>query len=417
MPGHPALSLAFLLASLAAGRSTPEREVRESAARVREAPPERSGFLRLAERPVAGTAGPLAGVALGFGDLFDTFDLETAYGAALHPGYRPPGDAALAARARMLGATIIGKTATVPFGLAGALPARHPLDPARTAGTGAALAVAGGFVAAAIGSQTAGETIGPASFCGIAGFKPSFRLAPVSGLKPLAWSLDTAGLFAGGVRDVALLAEHLSNRPMRIGIAERAPIRIGLYRSAIDETLHPEMAAARDHAARALERDGCILVDIRETAVLSGAREAHETVRLFEAAQSLLHEFNHHAARLDPALLAKLGEGMAIPPAAYDEARRAARAGRRETTRLFETCDVLLAPSACGPAPRLEDGTGDPAFNRLWTLAGVPCVNVPGLHASNGLALGVCVVARFGRDAAALALAARLEGLFVNGGG
>ncbi|WP_062112457.1 amidase [Aureimonas sp. AU40] len=414
MQGFPLVSLEALTERIASGRSTPAREIEQARERILAADEAIGSFSRLVEPESlsrASPSGPLAGVALGVKDMFDTFDMVTDYGSPIHANHRPPGDAALVAQARGRGAAIIGKTVTTEYAFASPVPTRNPHDLAHTPGAssaGSAAAVAAGLVPAALGSQTAGSVIRPAAFCGVAGFKPSFRLLPTVGLKCFSWSLDTAGLFAADIRDVTLLAEILSGRPMRV--SEQTPVlRVGLYRSRIDGMLNPEMQAAWDRAARALEKSGCTLIDIAEPDTLAAARQAQERIQLYEGAVSLTHERRHHGDKMNPGLRAILDEGAAIPPAEYDLARRAARAGRRETTRLFDTCDIVLAPSAPGPAPRIEDGMGDPAFNRLWTLAGTPCVNVPAGLTSNGLPLGLSVVARFGQDARALAGAALLE--------
>lgn len=414
MLGFPLLSLEALLERIETGRSTPGREIAEVRERIEAADGAIGSFSRLADPGLFAnppSSGPLAGAAIGVKDMFDTFDMVTDYGSPIHRGYQPPTDAALVAQARALGALIAGKTVTTEFAFASPVATLNPHHPGHTPGAssaGSAAAVAAGLVPAALGSQTAGSVIRPAAFCGIAGFKPSFRLLPTVGLKPFAWSLDTAGLFAASIRDVALLAERLSGRPMRI--SDEAPrLRVGLYSSHIDGLLHPEMIAALERAARAFEAAGCTIAEIEETDTLAAARQAQERIQLFEGAVSLLHERRHYGDRMNAGLRAILDQGAAIKPAQYDEARRSARRSRRETTRLFETCDVLLAPSAPGPAPKREDGMGDPAFNRLWTLAGVPCVNVPAGKTASGLPLGVSVIARFGQDDRALAAAALLE--------
>lgn len=414
MPAFAPLSLVSNLERIAEGRSSPQAEIDQALERIASLDPHLQSFKRVADRAALAASfhdGPLAGVALGVKDVFDTFDMETHYGSAIYSGHRPKADASLVAQARQLGATIIGKTVTTEFAFASDVPTLNPHHADHTPGAssaGSAAAVAAGLVPVALGTQTAGSIIRPAAFCGVVGFKPSFRLLPTVGMKPFAWSLDTAGLFAADVPSATLLAEILSGRPMRLD-EETPRFQVGLYRSHIDHQLHSEMTDALALAAQALEQAGCELLDIAETPALAKARIAQERIQLYEGAVSLLHERTHHTRILNPGLRTVLMEGASIAPADYDLARRAARAGRREVTRLFEDCDIILAPSAMGPAPRREDGMGDPAFNRLWTLAGVPCVNVPAGRSSNALPLGVSMIARFGQDARALAAAALLE--------
>ncbi|KQT50919.1 amidase [Aureimonas sp. Leaf454] len=379
-------------------------------------------FVRRAPAETAAAAvaarGPLAGIALGVKDIFDTADMDSEYGSAIYRGHRPRADAAVVALARAKGAFIAGKTATTEFAHMTPTATRNPRDLAHTPGgssSGSAAAVAAGMVDGAFGSQTAGSVIRPAAFCGIAGYKPSFRLLPVVGLKTFAWSLDTAGLFAAGVADVALLAELLTGRALAVPATDMARLRIGIYRSAIDDRLDPAMASAIAQAASRLERAGARLLDTAEPAVLTNARLAQPLIQAYESAQALAHERLAERDRLTALLRQALDEGAAIAPDRYDEARRAARQGRRAATALFDDVDILIAPSALGAAPASLETTGDPAMNRLWTLTGNPCVNVPGFVDASGMPLGISVIARFGRDALALAAAHHLERLAANG--
>lgn len=360
--------------------------------------------------------GPLAGIPLAFKDIFDTADMGTEYGSPIYAGHRPASDAPLVTFARARGAAVMGKTATTEFAFLNPTLTRNPAAPGHTPGgssSGSAAAVAAGMVAGAFGSQTAGSVIRPASFCGVAGYKPSFRLLPTVGMKPFAWTLDTVGLFAAGVKDAAMLAALLTGRPLAV---EETPahVRVGLYHSHLDDQLHPAMREAWQRAAGLLERAGATLTDIREPFALARAHGAQARIQLYEGAISLAHERQVHAGDLSPRLREALDEGAAIPPSAYDDDRRTARRARRAATSLFEDVDILLAPSALGPAPEGLECTGDPAMNRLWTLTGNPCVNVPGLE-TGGLPLGLSVIGRFGQDARTLACGDWLEGMMRRG--
>lgn len=412
-------SLRALRRRIASGDSTPERERAATRERAVAGDPAIGAFVRFAEPLPEGSApsGPLAGVSIGVKDIFDTADLATEHGSPIYRDARPRADAPLVAAARLAGASVLGKTATTEFAFLQPCATRNPHDTERTPGgssSGSAAAVAAGFVEGALGTQTAGSVIRPAAFCGVAGLKPSFRLLPTTGAKPFAPTLDTAGLFAAGVRDVATLAAALSRRAdLDIGEEEvsASGLVVGLYRSSIDDRAEAAMHSAWDDAARILEQGGARLADIREPPELANAREAQPTLQLFEGAQSLLGERMRHPELLSPLLCEALESGGAIEPASYDRARRTARIGRRAATALFERCDILLLPSAIGAAPRTLQSTGDPLFNRLWTLTGNPCVNVPGFRDTDGMPLGLSVVARFGRDPLALRAGAVLEEL------
>ncbi|KQT52815.1 MULTISPECIES: amidase [unclassified Aureimonas] len=413
-----ALTLRQRLSAIETGALSASASIAEFAERVDAADGDIRAFVRRAPaetlEAARHAAGPLAGIPLGIKDIYDTADMATEHGSPIYAGHRPRADATLVAIAREKGAFIAGKTATTEFAYLTPAKTRNPRDLAHTPGgssSGSAAAVASGMVAGAFGSQTAGSIIRPAAFCGVAGYKPSFRLLPTVGMKSFAWSLDTAGLFAPTVSDVALLAALLTGRALDVEPVEARDLRIGIYRSGADDALSPEMAEAVSRAGRLMERAGASLIDVAETETLAAARLAQPLIQSYEGAQSLAHERLIEGARLSESLRQALAEGAALSPERYDEARRAARQGRKAATALFEEVDALIAPSALGAAPASLATTGDPAMNRLWTVTGNPCVNVPGFQDEDGLPLGITLVTRFGRDRAALSIADLLERL------
>lgn len=356
--------------------------------------------------------GPLAGIAVGVKDIFDTHDLVTAYGSPIYAGHRPAADAAIVAMLRNAGASIAGKTVTTEFAFFQPGPTVNPHDHAHTPGgssSGSVAAIAAGMIPAALGTQTGGSVIRPAAFCGVAGYKPGFRLVPTVGSKTFSWSLDTTGFFAATVDDVARFAALATGRALDPAPADPAKLRIGLYRTSVWNEAEKSMRSAVEHAAAAAQRAGATVIEIEEPDELAAAREIHSTVQNYEAHLALGHELRCHADKLSPTLLACLERGALITPDAYDSARTTARRARKRTTALFEQVDVLLTPSAPGPAPRGLDTTGVPLFNKLWTLTGNPCVNVPGLKNAENLPLGVQIVSRFARDHVALAAGKWLE--------
>ena len=162
---------------------------------------------------------PLRGLPVGIKDIFDTADLPTAYGSAIYAGHRPKADAAMVMLIRRAGGLVLGKTVTTEFASLEPAGTRNPRNPAHTPGgssSGSAAAVAAGMVPLALGSQTGGSVIRPAAFCGVAGFKPSYRLLPTVGMKCFSWSLDTVGLFGASVPDVAFAAAAMSGRDLRV---------------------------------------------------------------------------------------------------------------------------------------------------------------------------------------------------------
>jgi Asp-tRNA(Asn)/Glu-tRNA(Gln) amidotransferase A subunit family amidase len=265
------------------------------------------------------------------------------------------------------------------------------------------------MVPVALGSQTGGSVIRPAAYCGVAGYKPSYRMLPSVGMKCFAWSLDTVGLFAAGVADVAFAAAAISGRELRVDRGPPSAPRIAIARTQVWSQASADMQAAVERAARAAEAAGATVVELKLPPIFEDATEAHATVQDYEAFRALADEYDRHRDRLGPMLREQLGKAAAITPDAYDEGRRLARRARKMLADVMGDADVILTPSAPGAAPRGLGSTGRPTFNRLWTLLGAPCINVPGLADSAGLPLGVQVVGRFARDRIALEAASFVE--------
>jgi Asp-tRNA(Asn)/Glu-tRNA(Gln) amidotransferase A subunit family amidase len=407
-------SVSKILDDIAAGRDSAEDAIARSRRLIEERDGALKAFVALAPEgaPVAGS-GPLAGIAVGVKDIFDTYDMPTEYGSPLYAGFQPRADAPIVAMARANGAHVIGKTATTEFAFLNPTVTVNPHDPAHTPGgssSGSAAAIAAGLIPAAFGTQTGGSVIRPAAYCGVAGFKPSFRLMPTGGMKTFAWTLDTTGFFAATVKDVALFAALVSRRDLTAD-EPASPPRIGLYRSAIRNEASDAMRNAVETAADIAARAGATVVEIDEPAELTRARDIHGLIQNYEAAISLGHELAFHADRLSPILRETLEEGRGIVPAGYDDGRRIARHARKAATGLFSEVDVLLTPSAPGAAPRDLGTTGTALFNKLWTLTGNPSVNVAGLADGSGMPLGVQMIGRFGRDKSTLTAAHWLERL------
>ncbi len=356
---------------------------------------------------------PLRGLPVGIKDIFDTADLPTAYGSAIYAGHRPKADAAMVMLIRRAGGLVLGKTVTTEFASLEPAGTRNPRNPAHTPGgssSGSAAAVAAGMVPLALGSQTGGSVIRPAAFCGVAGFKPSYRLLPTVGMKCFSWSLDTVGLFGASVPDVAFAAATMSGRDLRVdGRPPQAAPVVALVRTPFWQDASAAMQKAVERAARAAERSGARVKDMELPPIFADAVRAHRIVQGYEAIRALAFEYDFHRDRMGPVLRAQLDDAATIDADTYDNARRITRRARRALIDLLPDGEVMLTPSAPGAAPKGLGSTGEPTFNRLWTLLGTPCVNVPGLSDAGGLPLGVQVVARFGRDRFALSAAAWLE--------
>jgi amidase len=375
-----------------------DREAALAAARQRDAEPPR---------------GPLHGIPLAVKDLIDTADMPTAYGSPIYRGHRPAADASCVALARAAGAVLLGKTVTTEFAAFTPGKTANPRNPAHTPGgssSGSAAAVADGMAPLAFGTQTAGSVIRPAAYCGCIGYKPSFGLINRTGVKPLADSLDTIGILTRSVEDAAFFAGVLSERPAlrHLALPSAAP-SFGLYRTPMWDEAEPATAAALDTAREALERAGAAVAELAVAARQQGLNQVQDTVMGFEMVRALSWERIEHSAELSPRLAQMLDAGLAIGAADYDLALARAAEARAELDPFFGACDAILVPAAPGEAPAGLGGTGDPVFNRMWTLLGVPCLTLPARWGETGLPTGVQLVGRSGDDAGLLACAAFLE--------
>jgi amidase len=351
--------------------------------------------------------GPLHGVPLGVKDIMDTADMPTGYGSRAYRGFRPAADAACVALARDAGAVVLGKTVTTEFAYLSPGKTRNPHNPAHTPGgssSGSAAGVADFMMPLAFGTQTAGSILRPASFCGVVGYKPSFGLVAPSGTKILAPSLDTVGGFARSVEDVALFISALTGRGDLIPKEPAARPRIGVYRTEPWSQAQPATVAALEAARERLARAGATLADRAAFPAFARLADAQITIMNHEAARNLAWERLRRGGEIMPRTADLLAEGAAIAPAAYDEALGVAASARAALAEFFGDFDAMLVPSAPGEAPTAET-TGDPVFNRPWTLLHVPCLSLPAGRGPNGLPVGVQLVGRPRRDVQLLAIA------------
>jgi len=354
---------------------------------------------------------PLRGLPVAFKDIFDTFDLPTQYGSPIYAGNRPRADAPAVALTRRAGGIVIGKTVTTEFASLVPSVTRNPHNLDHTPGgssSGSCAAVAAGMVPVAFGTQTAGSVIRPAAFCGIAAFKPSYRLIPLVGVKDVSWHLDTGGVFGAGVADVAFVAAAVTGRDLRVDRATPSAPRIALVRTQLWNEASAVMQGAIETAARSAATAGAKVSEVKLPPLLEQAYAAQYVIQDYESVHALAFEYDRHRDLIDPRLRDALDRGAEISADDYDAARRAASRGRQVLADTMSDYDVILTPSAPGAAPYGLATTGNAMFNRLWTLMGAPCINVPGLSDA-GLPLGIQIVGRFGRDRSALEAALFVE--------
>ena len=406
------ISLADLQRRIDAGTLSPQAAIAQSLEAIAAKDKTIGAFVRHDTAARAAGQGPLRGIAVGIKDIIDTADFPTEMGSAIYRGWQPKADASVVMALKAAGATIIGKTTTTAFASSDPTATLNPHHHGHTPGgssSGSAAAVGGGMIPLALGTQTGGSVIRPASFCGAAAIKPSYRLLPTIGIKCYSWTLDTAGLFAAGVEDLAHALSAITGRSELLLKADGTKPRIGVVTQDFAGAPEASGAEALRIAVAAAERAGAAVRQLTLPEIVAKAWLLHPVVQEFEAHQAFAWEYNVRYAAMEPNLRGRLDASKGTTPAAYDEAIAVAGRARGALADIFDEVDALLTFSAPGAAPKGLDSTGDARFNRLWTLMGVPCVNVPSFVAGGGLPVGVQVIARLGDDARALAVAAFVE--------
>jgi amidase len=353
--------------------------------------------------------GPLSAIPFGVKDIIETAGLATEYGSPIYKGRIGDSDAAIVRQLRQRGAVLLGKTATTPFAYRTPAPTRNPRDLRHTPGgssSGSAAAVAADMVPFAIGTQTKGSVLRPASYCGVTGFKATYGLLPMDGVLPFAESLDTLGFFTHTPDDMLALWQSLGYsggevEDVRLGAAEPLP------------DVEPEMAAAFENALSRLRQAAVPIAPLDLRGILERLDEAADVVMSYEGARFHRERFETYGAQL--ADLADLVcQGLRITQARYDEARGFISECRNRLAELFKATPVMLVPAATGPAPLGLSSTGDPRMNAPWTALGTPAISLP-LPVAGGLPLGLQLTAAPGEDGRVIRTAVALHRVLSTG--
>jgi Asp-tRNA(Asn)/Glu-tRNA(Gln) amidotransferase A subunit family amidase len=405
------ISLADQQRRIEQGALTPDAALAESLAAIDAQEGTIKAFVNRAKNPKAQAKGPLRGIAVGIKDIVDTADLPTEMGAAMYRGHQPRADAPVVMLLKQAGATVVGKTTTTAFAANDPTPTLNPRNHGHTPGgssSGSAAAVAAGMIPLAVGTQTGGSVIRPASFCGVAAIKPSYRLLPPVGVKCFSWTLDTVGLFAAGVEDVAIALSAITGRRELLAPEMKSP-RIGVVTQDFAGATEVGGAEALQHAVRAAVKAGASVRELKMPEIVAEAWRIHNVIQQFEAHQAFAWEYGENYDAMPPLLRLRMDDSRHYTAADYEAARIVAVKARAAVSEILRDVDVLLALSAPGIPPKGLDSTGDPRFNQLWTLLGTPCVNVPAYVADGNLPVGVQIITDYGDDAKALAAARFLE--------
>lgn len=368
--------------------------------------------------------GPLHGIPVAVKDTIDTAHIPTESGSPIDKGRRPERDAAIVDALKRAGALIVGKTATSEFAYRHPPETKNPADPERTPGissAGSAAAVAASMVPLAIGSQTGGSITTPASYCGAVGYKPTYGAIPKRGMRALAPSLDTPGVFASSVEGAAALAEALFGADDTDPEAHIRPAPRLLEAARSDPPVEPTFAFVRtpwwDRADEMMQAGLGELADFlgercfeaELPGIFEDAQLHIERIMSAEMARSLAGPYERHRDKLSDVLLETIEQGRQVSALQYLTAKDWQGVYRAGIGTILERCDVIMTPAAIGIAPLRSQGVGTTEFARLWTFAGLPTITLPLMQDEGGRPMGVQLVGRYGEDGRLLRTARALE--------
>jgi Asp-tRNA(Asn)/Glu-tRNA(Gln) amidotransferase A subunit family amidase len=377
---------------------TPAALLAACRARIATRDDEIGAFARLEDAKTLPVLGALAGIPVAIKDIVDTAGLGTEYGSPLFAGNVPTADADCVRRLKEAGAIILGKTVTTEFAHVTPKATRNPRDPARTPGgssSGSAAAVADFMAPLAIGTQTGGSVIRPASFCGTFGFKPSIGRTNTTGVHELARSLDTVGWFARSASDLRLMGAILLDPP-RTPAPRRVRPRLACLTTPYDADAQPSAREARDKVCRQLSGVADI-VPVKLPASYSALNALHRRIVSVEASRAFAPYEKRDASKLSPLLREFIALGR-TNEAGYAEAQAEVDVARRAYDADIEHFDAFVLPAALGEAPVGLGSTGEATYSLFLSLLGPPCATLPAATGPAGMPIGVQFVGARGRD-------------------
>ncbi|MFC8419861.1 amidase [Streptomyces sp. NPDC057236] len=404
-------SLRELVRELATGATTPAAALDRARSRIADTEPELAAWVVQEPSPdTTSVMGVLGGVPFGVKDIIDVAGLPTRCGSALRADLpAATADAPIVRAWRSAGAVVVGKTVTTEFAFFAPGPTDNPAAQGHTPGgssSGSAAAVASGQVPLAIGSQTAGSVTRPAAYCGVASLVMTHGRFPVDGVVGLSPNLDSHGVYAAGVGDVAVAWAALTGT--RPAAAPSRPLRVLSWTAEPIGVVDDEMRQALETLRKQLTEGGAVVDEFPEERLIAEVTAAHPVVMAYEAARERDRELAA-ADRLSEPLARLLQTGAATPVADYHAAQRTVAEARGRIAGLLASYDVIVGPAAPGAAPAGLEATGDPVLSRAWQALGLPVVTIPGLRGTAGLPLGVQAIGPARGETDLLARAAWIE--------
>ena len=356
------------------------------------------------------SSGKLNGLPIGIKDIIDTKDMPTENGSLIHKDRRPPEDAHLVKLLRDAGAVIMGKCVTTEFALSAPGKTKNPKDLECTPGgssSGSAAAVSDYMIPLAIGSQTGGSVLRPASFTGILGLKPTFGTISRSGMSPISERLDHPGIYANSIDDIGLVASVIlsydkkdldmdSNYSFRNASNLKKPLKFAFIKGPVwgsgDQDMQKKIKQFVDNS------------NLEITSVELGddfieAARCHEIIMNGSISRSLANYYENNKSKLHPFTITRFESGKSVSTKSYIDAIEKAKKMKQTLSEIFLKFDAIITPAAPGQAPRDLMNTGNAIFNGYWTMLGVPAISLPLLEGKDGLPIGIQVITSWNKEA------------------
>ena len=362
---------------------------------------------KLDELHQSGKHGDLHGIPVGIKDIFDTEDMPTIDGTEIHKKNPSWNDCTVVSKLKQAGAIIMGKTVTAELAYYSPGKTKNPHDTTRTPGgssSGSAAAVASHMVPLAVGSQTNGSVIRPASYCGVVGYKPTKGLISRHLVLQISRALDQVGVFANSIEDAALISEQLighdkqdpdtslNPRPKLLAASKEKPpaepvlAHIKLpFMNELEEDVKEGFKEIKDELKGKVDE-----IELPEG--FAGIPDWHKIIMESDMARSFSEEYKKSKNKLSDKIIEAIERGMKYTSVEYNNALAKIDVANAYFNQFFHDYDAILTPSACGEAPKGLKSTGNPIFCTIWTYCGMPCINLPLLQGKNGLPVGVQLV-------------------------
>ena len=356
------------------------------------------------------SSGKLNGLPIGIKDIIDTKDMPTENGSLIHKDRRPPEDAHLVKLLRDAGAVIMGKCVTTEFALSAPGKTKNPKDLECTPGgssSGSAAAVSDYMIPLAIGSQTGGSVLRPASFTGILGLKPTFGTISRSGMSPISERLDHPGIYANSIDDIRLVASVIlsydkkdldmdSNYSFRNASNLKKPLKFAFIKGPVWGSGDQDM---QEKIKQFVDNSNLEIASVELGDDFIEAARCHEIIMNGSISRSLANYYENNKSKLHPFTIARFEAGKSVSTNSYIDAIEKSKKMKQTLSEIFLKFDAIITPAAPGQAPRDLMNTGNAIFNGYWTMLGVPAISLPLLEGKDGLPIGIQVITSWNKEA------------------